>query len=221
MAAVPEPRPSAVPEVSCIIIFLNEDRFLGEAIESVRAQTLTDWELILVDDGSTDGSGAIARGYAERDRRIRHVEHPENANRGMSASRNLGLRTARGRFVAFLDGDDIWLPHKLAHQLAVFERNPRAGMVCGATVYWHSWEVGVPPHPDREADITVPVGALEGRTTVEQDRLIEPPGLAHCLYPLGRGASPSASGLMVRNWPHRSAVSSTALSPFTKTRPSR
>ena len=95
--------------VSAIVIFLNEERFLAEAIASVRAQTFRDWELILVDDGSSDGSAGIARAAAEEDPRIRVLAHPGGANRGMSASRNLGLSDARGEFVAFLDGDDLLL----------------------------------------------------------------------------------------------------------------
>ena len=88
------------PAVSVIVIFLNEERFLEEAIESVLAQTYHDWELLLVDDGSTDRGSDIARDYAQRFAgQIRHLEHGGHANRGMSASRNLGLRHAKGRFI--------------------------------------------------------------------------------------------------------------------------
>ncbi|WP_294174292.1 glycosyltransferase family 2 protein [uncultured Sphingomonas sp.] len=184
----------ASPRVSCIIIFLDEERFLGQAIDSVLAQTVSDWELILVDDGSTDRSEEVARSYvAAHAQRVRYVTHPGRKNRGMSASRNLGLRHARGEYVAFLDGDDIWLADKLAHQLSLFERYPQAGMVCGATLYWHSSVVG-----GGRPDELVPVGALPGGgNAVPQDALIHPPRLFRTLYPLGRGASPSSSGLMV------------------------
>ena len=192
-----EPAPDALPasaRVSCIIIFLDEERFLGEAIDSVLAQTVSDWELILVDDGSTDRSEEVARSYVEaHPHRVRYVTHPGRENRGMSASRNLGLRHATGEYIAFLDGDDLWLPDKLAHQLGLFERHPQAGMVCGATLYWHTSEVG-----SGRADELVPVGALPGGgLAVSQDELINPPRLFRTLYPLGRGASPSSSGLMV------------------------
>jgi glycosyltransferase involved in cell wall biosynthesis len=184
----------ASPRVSCIIIFLDEERFLGEAIDSVLAQTVSDWELILVDDGSTDRSEQVARSYvAAHPQRVRYITHPGRENRGMSAARNLGLRHARGEYIAFLDGDDIWLPDKLAHQLSLFERHPQAGMVCGATLYWHSSEVG-----SGRPDELVPVGALPGGgISVPQNALIHPPKLFRTLYPLGRGASPSSSGLMV------------------------
>lgn len=129
------------PRVSVIIIFLNEARFLGEAIDSVRAQSFTDWELILVDDGSIDGSSAIARAACDGER-IRYVEHPGHANRGMSASRNAGIAASRGEFIAFLDADDIWMPEKLAEQVARFDANPAIDMVYGRTLIWHEWEAG-------------------------------------------------------------------------------
>src|SRR6476620_4065614 len=80
-----------VPLVSVVLIFLNEERFLEEAIESVRDQTLADWELILVDDGSSDRSTMIARDLAATDDRIRFVDHLGHTNRGTSASRNFGV----------------------------------------------------------------------------------------------------------------------------------
>lgn len=97
--------------VSATIAFLNAEKFLAETIESVLAQTYPNWELWLVDDGSTDGSSQIARDYAARHAdRIHYLEHPGHENRGKSASRNLGLRHARGRYVTWLDADDVWLP---------------------------------------------------------------------------------------------------------------
>src|SRR5205823_7019859 len=97
------------PLVTGVIIFLNGEAFLAEAIESVRAQTWLNWELLLVDDGSTDHSTAIARSYAEKfPAQIRYLEHENHANCGMSASRNLGIHNARGEFIAFLDVDDLW-----------------------------------------------------------------------------------------------------------------
>ncbi len=147
---------SVAPRVSAIVIFLDEARFIAEAIESVRAQTCGDWELILVDDGSTDASSAIARDHAAREpQRIRYAEHPGHANRGMSESRNLGVGLARGEFIGFLDADDVWQPAKLHEQLAVFDEHPQVQMVYGRTHLWHSWrgegakddfcDLGLPP----------------------------------------------------------------------------
>jgi len=99
------------PAVSCIVIFLNEERFLAEAIGSVLAQDHEPWELLLVDDGSTDGSAAIAHTFVQRHPdRVRYLQHADGATLGMSAARNLGLAHARGRYVGFLDADDVWLP---------------------------------------------------------------------------------------------------------------
>ncbi|HLT20208.1 MAG TPA: glycosyltransferase [Thermomicrobiales bacterium] len=128
------------PLVSVIMIFLNEERFISEAIESVLAQSYRNWELLLVDDGSTDRSAEIAREYATRcPDRIRYLSHPDGDNRGMSAARNLGLGHARGDFVAFLDADDVWYAYTLARQVAAMEAHPEAGLIHGATEYWFSW----------------------------------------------------------------------------------
>lgn len=128
------------PRVSTIIIFLNEERFLSEAVESVLAQTYPSWELLFVDDGSTDNSSAIARDFAHRHSdRLRYLTHPGHENRGMSASRNLGLARARGDYVGFLDADDLWLPGKLANQVDILDKLPHVDMVYGRTLIWHSW----------------------------------------------------------------------------------
>src|SRR5690242_13625262 len=95
---------AAEARVSVITIFLNGEQFLDQAIESVICQTFTDWELLLVDDGSTDGSTKIAKDYAARHpERIRYFEHPGHINRGMSAARNVGIANARGEYLAFID----------------------------------------------------------------------------------------------------------------------
>lgn len=146
------------PRVSVIIIFFNEAGFLMEAIESVRRQSFGNWELILVDDGSTDGSSDIAIGASDGER-IRYVCHPNHANCGMSASRNAGLAIARGEFVAFLDGDDVWPLRKLAEQVAVFEAVPQADMIYGRAWIWHRWEQGAEVD-DYCHDLGVKPGAL-------------------------------------------------------------
>ena len=128
------------PLVSVISIFFNAAEFLAEAIESVLAQTYPHWELVLVDDGSSDGSAEIARRYADSDPgRIRYVEHPGHENRGISAARNLGVREALGEYVAFLDADDVYLPQKLERQAQLLAAHPEAAMVYGATLHWHGW----------------------------------------------------------------------------------
>lgn len=128
------------PLVSVIIIFLNAQQFIKEAIESVLAQTYDNWELLLVDDGSTDGSTDTALEYTVRyPHRIQYLEHRNHENRGMSVSRNLGILKATGKYFALLDADDVWLPHKLEHQIAILESHPETAMVYGPVQYWYSW----------------------------------------------------------------------------------
>ncbi len=126
--------------VSVIMIFLNAERFMQEAIESVLNQTYSNWELILVDDGSTDASTEIALRYAQQyPGKIRYVEHEGHQNRGMSASRNLGIHQSAGKYIAFLDADDVFLPEKLERQVNLILSQPAAAMVYGTTQYWYSW----------------------------------------------------------------------------------
>ncbi len=178
------------PRVSVITIFFNAEKFIAEAIESVFAQTYEGWELLLVDDGSTDASTEIARKYAKQyPEKVRYLEHDGHKNRGMSATRNLGIRHSRGEYIAFLDADDVWLPQKLEHQVAILESQPRAGMVYGATEYWYSW-TGLPE--DLERDHVLVLG-------VPHDTLFEPPMLLTLLYPLGQGTAPCLCSLLVRS----------------------
>jgi glycosyltransferase involved in cell wall biosynthesis len=126
--------------VSVVVPFLNAERFLRESVESVLAQTYASWELLLVDDGSSDGSSAIAREFArDHPDRIRHIEHPGHANRGISASRNLGIAEARGDLIAMLDADDVWLPGKLEHHVPLMDAHPDVGMLYGNSLYWYGW----------------------------------------------------------------------------------
>jgi len=172
------------PTASVITIFLNAQRFISEAIESVLAQKFRDFELILVDDGSTHECTAIARDYAARyPTIIRYLEHPGHQNRGMSASRNLGVWAARGEFIAFIDADDVWHKTKLSEQLAVMHAIPELGMVCGATRYWSSWSGG--------DDTIVPTGH-------RYNTVVPPPEAALALYPLGKASAPCPSDLLIR-----------------------
>lgn len=179
---------SDTPLVSVVTIFLNEERFLPEAIASVLAQTYAAWELVLVDDGSTDGSQAIARrAAAENPGRIRYIAHPDGRNHGMSASRNLGVRAARGVLIAFLDADDVYLPEKLDRQVRVLDAHPRAAMVYGATLHWRSW-TGRPA--DRDRDQLRKLG-------VPPDTLVEPPSLLP-LFLRHTAQTPATCGVLIR-----------------------
>ncbi len=156
------------PLVSIVTIFLNPGQFLAEAVESVLRQTYHHWELLLVDDGSTDGSSALAQRYArEHPGTIIYCEHPFHENRGMSASRNLGIAQARGEFVAFLDADDVWMPNKLERQVTLLSQHPEAALVTGRTEWWYSW-TGKPEDCSRD---------FLQRFAVPMDTVLQPPAV--------------------------------------------
>ena len=113
------------PEVSVIIPVYNGAKFLLEAIANVEAQTHPSLEIIVVDDGSTDDTAAVAASLGDR---IRYIHQ---ANQGPAAARNLGVSAAKGKFIAFLDVDDQWPTDKLKHQLAAFKTNPGLEIVNG------------------------------------------------------------------------------------------
>jgi glycosyltransferase involved in cell wall biosynthesis len=112
-----------VVKVSVIIPAYNGDRYLAEAIDSVLQQTYQDYEIIVVDDGSTDNTAQVVKQYGKA------VRYLSQINQGVAASRNLGLAAALGDYIAFLDQDDVFLPHKLVSQVALLEQNVDLGMV--------------------------------------------------------------------------------------------
>jgi len=117
-----------MPYFSVIIPAYNRARFLPECLDSVLAQTFTDWECIVVDDGSTDGTRELVAEYVRRDSRFRY-HWQENA--GASAARNAGIERARGEWIAFLDSDDWYYPDALAHFHAAASRFAEVQIVCG------------------------------------------------------------------------------------------
>jgi glycosyltransferase involved in cell wall biosynthesis len=168
--------------VSIVVPIFNSDRFLGEALDSVLAQSYQQWELLLVDDGSTDESPEIAKRYARLSPgRIFYLEHPEHRNSGTCTSRNLGVRRSRGEFVALLDSDDIWLPEKLEQQVEMMQTHPEIGLVCGPSIYFEEGEIGgerIPP--------LAPPGVYL------------PPGLIGHLPPVGVTEAPCPSSFLMR-----------------------
>ncbi len=154
------------PLVSCVTIFLNGEAYIAEAIESVLAQTWRNWELVLVDDGTTDGATEIVRRYcAAHPDRIRLIAHPGGKNLGMSASRNAGVRASTGEYVAFLDADDVWLPDRLRAHVEVLEAHPEAAVSVAPTLFWKSWNRKLAPwwRPWAGEDVSYSTGLAEGR----------------------------------------------------------
>ena len=117
---------SASNEVAIVVPCYNAKPHILRALDSVRAQTYQNYSLYVIDDGSDDGTEAVLRGYAGRDRCVRQ------AHSGAAAARNLGIRISTSPYIAFLDADDAWLPAKLERQVAFLERNPSVGLVCSA-----------------------------------------------------------------------------------------
>lgn len=106
--------------VSVIMPAYNAERFINDAIKSVLSQTYSYWELLIVDDCSSDSSATIIKEYVEADNRIVYFK-TEQPSGSPCIPRNLGIQNAKGRYIAFLDSDDVWLPHKLEEQLPLFD----------------------------------------------------------------------------------------------------
>ena len=159
------------PLVSVVMPARNMAPWIGESIASVRAQTYPEWELLIVDDGSTDGTVDIVERAVREEARIRLLHHEDGASHGASASRNVGLRNASGVFVGLLDADDIWLPAKLAEQVAILGDHPSVGVLYGRTMWWYSWEAGPGTPRDRDHIPSlglVPKGEANGHVLFER-----------------------------------------------------
>jgi glycosyltransferase involved in cell wall biosynthesis len=118
----------AAPEVSVVVPAFNAGRTIADALASIFAQTYSDFEVVVVDDGSTDETGARLAQWGDR---IVLLRQP---NGGPARARNAGIARARGRLIAFLDADDVWLPRKLERQVAYFDRFPETGLLHAATL---------------------------------------------------------------------------------------
>ena len=130
--------------ISCIVPVFNGERYLAEALDSILAQTWRPLEVIVVDDGSTDGTAHIAAGYGAE------ASYLHQANAGPAAARNRGLDAAAGEFIAFLDADDLWHKEKLARQMARFEARPELEL-CLSHLQ-HFWEPEMKDEEDRLRD---------------------------------------------------------------------
>ena len=174
------------PLVSVITPVFNVQLFLEQTIESVINQEYDNWELILIDDGSTDGSADIAKNFANKyPYKIFYFEHGNHINKGASPSRNLGLAHAKGELIAFLDSDDIWSPQKLQKQVELLSKNPDASVLCEATNYWNSWA-----DPQKNDSVIQVLGGT--------DKLYYAPHLVPLVYPLGKGPGFCTCALIIK-----------------------
>jgi glycosyltransferase involved in cell wall biosynthesis len=114
--------------VSIVIPAYNSSQYLSETIESIFSQTFSDYEVLIIDDGSTDNTAEIATRYSQKDSRIKLLSQK---NQGAAIARNTGMLIAKGEYIAFLDADDQWLPNKLAVHLEHFNRCPNLGISFG------------------------------------------------------------------------------------------
>lgn len=133
-----------VPRVSVVIPTYNRERTIVRAVQSVLAQTMGDLEVLVVDDGSTDGTEALVRGIG--DSRVIFLR-PYEGNRGPAAARNAGIRAAKGPYVSFQDSDDEWAADKLEKQLRALEASPEVGVVYGTIKVTSPSKVKLEPDP--------------------------------------------------------------------------
>lgn len=182
------------PRVSILLCFLNGAEFLAEALASIQAQTWTDWELLLVDDGSTDASVAIAQhATAAFTNLVQLLSHPGHANCGLSASRNLALRHARGEYVAMLDADDVWRPEALTRMVALLAATPAVAFVGGNALRWYSWTHN-PVDADQDYAPSI------ARFGLVSPALLPPPQLLQLLLQDPSASPPTCSVLLRRTW---------------------
>lgn len=151
-----------MPGISVIVPVYQAEGFLPACAESVMNQTFSDWELLLVDDGCTDGSPAICDGLAAADSRVRALHQPKNA--GVSEARNRGLREARGEYIAFLDADDAFLPRALETLLELLERTGADSAGCA--------HLNVTPDGSQQPELLLPAGVYDREAV--RERIVYP-----------------------------------------------
>jgi glycosyltransferase involved in cell wall biosynthesis len=150
-------------QISVVMAVYNGERFLAEAMDSILQQSFTNFELIVVNDGSTDGTSKILADYAQQDARVVIIHQ---SNRGVPASVNRAISISRCDLIARMDSDDRMLPHRLERQLAFFNEHPEASVVCG---YGYMIDIA----GRRIGRSQMPVNVMEGRTELNPSKFLE------------------------------------------------
>lgn len=161
------------PVVSVVMPAYNCREYIRQAVGSVLAQTFTRWELLIINDCATDGTLAVARELAEADPRIRVLSNEKNL--GVARTRNRGIEAARGRYIAYLDSDDVWLPEKLEKQLALLRRTGAALCYCSYAIIDGE---GKPCRADYIAPETVTYGELLKENVIQCSSMVLPAEVA-------------------------------------------
>ena len=168
------------PLVSVIMATRDRASMLVDAIESIRNQTLTNWQLIIIDDASSDKTPTVLRAYSQKDRRIQY--HRLDKHQGVSAARNVAIQHAQGTYIALQDDDDMSLPTRLAEQIAFLQKHQHIDLVgCSMAFFdekgvtpsdygrgWSSYVATLPPIKQRDAFVTVCIGTIVGKTDIFQ-----------------------------------------------------
>lgn len=151
--------------VSAIVPVYNGEQYLAETLSSILSQTYRPVEVIVIDDGSTDGSAAIARSFPD-------VRYYFQSNAGPGAARNHGVERGNGQFFAFLDADDLWEPEKLARQMAAFANNPELDMVFGYVQQFYSPELDAETKANLRLDGEKLSGYVAGAMLIKRDAVL-------------------------------------------------
>ncbi|MFM8283496.1 MAG: glycosyltransferase family 2 protein [Planctomycetaceae bacterium] len=144
----------------------NAERYIHDAISSVQAQTYANHELLIIDDGSTDQTCSIVANASERDRRIRLIT---GTHQGVSRARNRGLDEARGRWISFLDADDLWQPNRLARHIDILSSLSDVSVVCGQVLVFES--LGRDCEPSSNSDHVTLLGAYLSAATFQRSAI--------------------------------------------------
>ena len=155
------------PLVSVIIPVYNCEKYLAEAIESVLAQTYQPLEIIVIDDGSTDGSAEVAKSFGPT------VQYCFQVNSGTAAARNRGIELAKGDFFAFLDADDLWVEDKLTNQMAAFTNNPNLDIVYGQVQQFISPELAENLKAKLQVSAKLMPGHIPSALLIERDSFFQ------------------------------------------------